>query len=579
MSAQILNEARHVVQDYCVRCEPGGYIRLVSRNEDEREFVTELERRFVAVTLVVCIRFVPIKQATTMDDNQIDPSYRFSDDILFLIFKLVESSSMNSIQPVERKVPFNISLVSKRWRQLALDMPSLWTKIDLVNVHILPTLIERSKGSSLIIEFLLPQWHLREYSLDWSVTDYPMSLPDAFDRVKYLDQYVEKLLPYIDRWKRFKIEAKSGAVNLEGLFSPAPELQALCLVSSYQGQIRLPVTLFQDHTPQLRVLNLSHVHIPLSSPIYTGLERLELDSITYENEPLSHLVRNIASCPLLKYLRLMSYFAFLPEIKQPPVPVNLAHLRRLLIKLVGPDEIYFLSSFLFPALLKLGLVFSLDDRDCRLTSMDNIVERLPILTRIRSVRVTIERDGRHLTVTGRDGLWHETNIDIFDVLILDSVHLVEILLPAFGEQFPFPALEELYFRGFFHIDNPDPLLFVRTLHNFPTITCLTLYACPSSFLKALFVDPESPSHPCPLLERLVIYYSHSDLIQIIKSRLENPRHVIPLRHLIIIGLHSVDENTLSALRGLSILVEVKYSTNDYWRPKWPIQEHRADLGL
>lgn len=521
-------------------------------------------------------------------DNQTNPSYRLSDDTLFLIFKLVESSYANTLQPVKRKVPFNISLVSKRWRQLALDMPSLWTKIDPVNVRMLPTLIERSKGSPLVIEFLHPYWHMKEYCIDPDQPGYPGFLIDTFNvQVERLDQYIEQLLPYIDRWKHFKVRIHSN-VNLEGLCSPAPELRAFYLSSS--GKIRLPATLFQAHTPQLHAVNLSRAHIPLSSAIYTNLKQLQLDyshHILREDKPLSQLIRNIASCPLLEYLRLKAeLFIPLPETQKPQISIDLLHLRHLLLELEEPNVIHILSSFLFPALLQLNMVLHLSRADPRLTSMGtNIVERLPILTRVRSMRVTFNLDSRRFTVTGRDGLWHEANTSIFNALYSIAsflrVNLVESLLPAFGEQFPFPALEELYFQGFrYAVANKDPLLFVRTLLNFPTITCLTLKGCPSSFLEALFVDSKSPSHPCPLLERLAIFDPHPDLIRIVKSRLENPHYVAPLRYLTIIGSRSVDANTMLALQGLPIHVEVKDDHLDGdWKPEWPKNDYGSRFEL
>lgn len=499
-----------------------------------------------------------------MDDNQTSLSYRLSDDILFIIFQLVESFPTNTLQPVETKAPFNISLVSKHWRQLALDMPLLWTRIDPINVHMIPTLIERSKGSPLIIEFVSQDW---EYSIRL-VTNYPTYVFARHAQllnfpIRHLCRYLEKVLPYIDRWKSFKIESSSDA-NFENLCPLAPELQVACgCQHSCNDPIPLSVSLFQDHTPRLRVLDLCGACLPLSSPIYTGLEWLNLDPIGHES--LSQLIRIIASCPLLKFLRITSYFSFVSETQQPPMPVDLPHLQCLLINHDEWSIIHILSSFLFPALLKLGLEFWVDIYDRGLTYMgSDVVERLPILTRIRSARVTINHDAyaSSLTLTGRDDFWNKTDVDIFNIVYgtLEPVEEAEMVLPECGKKFPFPALEELYFEGFLSvIETQDPLLFVRTLLNFPTITCLALSMCPSSFLKALLIDSESLLHPCPLLERLVIFDPHRDLVRIVKSRLENPRHVTPLRHLTIMGFHLVDEETMSALRDLPFAVEVKDS--------------------
>lgn len=79
------------------------------------------------------------------------------------------------------------------------------------------------------------------------------------------------------------------------------------------------------------------------------------------------------------------------------------------------------------------------------------------------------------------------------------------------------------------------------------------------------------SSPCPRLERLVTYEPHPDLIRIIRSRIENPHHVTPLRYLTIVGAQSFDKNMISALRKLPILIETKGDHNgDRWVPEWPL---------
>lgn len=61
------------------------------------------------------------------------------------------------------------------------------------------------------------------------------------------------------------------------------------------------------------------------------------------------------------------------------------------------------------------MVFCLTQDDRRLTPMGaNAVERLPILTRIRTIRVVLgDNNAFNFTVTGRDGQWHETNDNAF----------------------------------------------------------------------------------------------------------------------------------------------------------------------
>ncbi|KDQ08651.1 hypothetical protein BOTBODRAFT_118404, partial [Botryobasidium botryosum FD-172 SS1] len=63
--------------------------------------------------------------------NLITPIYRLPNEVLALIFQFAESSPYNSLQPLESRVPLNISAVSRVWREIALDTPQIWTTIDV----------------------------------------------------------------------------------------------------------------------------------------------------------------------------------------------------------------------------------------------------------------------------------------------------------------------------------------------------------------------------------------------------------------------------------------------------------------
>ncbi|KDQ12280.1 hypothetical protein BOTBODRAFT_96511, partial [Botryobasidium botryosum FD-172 SS1] len=57
------------------------------------------------------------------------PVYRLPNEVLSIIFELAESTASDLWQRSSTKNPINLSQVSRRWRDLALNLPTLWTTI------------------------------------------------------------------------------------------------------------------------------------------------------------------------------------------------------------------------------------------------------------------------------------------------------------------------------------------------------------------------------------------------------------------------------------------------------------------
>jgi len=92
------------------------------------------------------------------------------------------------------KLPFevHISHVSRRWRDVAINLPCLWT-----NIHIYTTLLwigeylERSRSCNL--DLLISLWD----------TEY---IEDINKRAERIDYILNLLLPHVDRWSSFALE-------------------------------------------------------------------------------------------------------------------------------------------------------------------------------------------------------------------------------------------------------------------------------------------------------------------------------------------------------------------------------------
>ena len=160
-----------------------------------------------------------------------------------------------------------MSHVCHQWREIALNLPLLWSHIDFTTLSLegVAEILVRAKSVPLY--------------LDASVC------PHHWDKIQFrtLQNELQARVPYI---RHLRTSAEFTIVLctiLEGLVSPAPTLKYLSL-SSYSTvyergmgeRVSIPDTLFDGFTPWLSCLELRNCDISWNSPFLKGLTYLEI---------------------------------------------------------------------------------------------------------------------------------------------------------------------------------------------------------------------------------------------------------------------------------------------------------------
>ena len=127
------------------------------------------------------------------------------------------------------------SHVCHQWREIALNQPLLWSRVDVTNVSL-------AVAAKILVRAKMAPLHLeaRYLGKKWDSTRF-----GAFQ---------EKLQFRVSRIRHLLIHAKPQRLRktLEGLVSPAPTLENLSLSSEgKQPRTVVPDTLFGGTTPRL----------------------------------------------------------------------------------------------------------------------------------------------------------------------------------------------------------------------------------------------------------------------------------------------------------------------------------------
>ncbi|KDQ13857.1 hypothetical protein BOTBODRAFT_175273 [Botryobasidium botryosum FD-172 SS1] len=247
--------------------------------------------------------------------NHLLPIYRPPSEILSMIFKMTERSARNSFRPLEIRAPLNLAQVSKLWREVALDTPSLWAAIDVMNIRIAPTFLERSRSTPLEIVVASggtyggdeDESDNREQS-EHLATEL-RSMKKAYS-LRGVDPhaFLVPLLPHINRWQSLTLEGQGGR-KLEGFLLPAvaPALTTFCALQlGYRAMPTLHPALFNEQLPSLNRLSLLGVGLPweLAPTALRGLRWLTLEGYSSNPADRAQLLDLLQGCPLLEFLRL-----------------------------------------------------------------------------------------------------------------------------------------------------------------------------------------------------------------------------------------------------------------------------------
>ena len=172
-----------------------------------------------------------------------------------------------------------VSHVCHRWREIALDQPRFWSRIDFTTLTPAGAteVLSRSKMAPLELEA-----NLSSSGVNW-----------GGNRV---DAFGNQLSSHISHISRLNITADFSDLQtiIEQLESPAPVLEWLSFVVDDECNLRrmgipsnaiIPRDLFDGTTPRLSRLQLDHCDISWTSPLFNSLRILEIQKLSQPMRP------------------------------------------------------------------------------------------------------------------------------------------------------------------------------------------------------------------------------------------------------------------------------------------------------
>ncbi|KDQ17981.1 hypothetical protein BOTBODRAFT_545773 [Botryobasidium botryosum FD-172 SS1] len=246
--------------------------------------------------------------------NQLLPIFRLPNEILAIIFQCIVGDEATRAMPLRQRAPFNVSHVSRRWRNVAIETPRLWAAYDIANAHIADIIIDRSKHVPLDIKLVIyPTRYMGPGDGDpWELC-FPTRCADVDAAAPITFDLLRPLLPHVHRWGAVVLDGVDDEHHLEMCLpgDPAPNLQKLHIIKNshfMDSEAILRIPLFNGSTPLLRDLYLSCLSIPLTSSLYTGLTSLKLEYLIYEEGVMPFLLTIGGGCPLLERLILRQVY-------------------------------------------------------------------------------------------------------------------------------------------------------------------------------------------------------------------------------------------------------------------------------
>ncbi|KDQ07284.1 hypothetical protein BOTBODRAFT_611903 [Botryobasidium botryosum FD-172 SS1] len=314
--------------------------------------------------------------------NRQNTTHQLPFEILSLIFQFTERSSANPLRPLRKRAPLNIAAVSRRWRDVALNTASLWTRIDVMVPWATRIFLERSKQARLAIE--VNAWELDAWAS--SSEGYSEETRPTQSR---LSQYVNSLKLTAHRWTSMELRGVLAFDVVQTFSFPLPHLEVLQVIKggdTLTSESNPPLNaLFRGSAPCLRDLHLNATPISLKSPIFAGLTRLHLEKITYRASTVGQFTRVLAACPDLEDLVLIRtcFAQSIPTTPSASLLLVLPHLQHIALRGMAahvPKSI--LDSISVPSSTVL-------DIDILISSWDDATmpENLPNASRVRSLSI------------------------------------------------------------------------------------------------------------------------------------------------------------------------------------------------
>ncbi|KDQ10103.1 hypothetical protein BOTBODRAFT_640799 [Botryobasidium botryosum FD-172 SS1] len=460
--------------------------------------------------------------------NDLGPTACLPDEILYIIFEFVVETR-RWLYPPNAREPLVLSHVSKRWRNIALRTPIIWTMVNSLNYSLVELFIARSQSAPLHIQLECAIL----YNTDGVVDIEGEELTPELRRHKFLlrrgrdsrdiIRLLEKLLiPQVHRWKTLQLTLVVPD-NFEELFaSPAPLLECFHYKNPKRSSVlsASPVpNLFSGQAPCLRELFLTRIYLPFATSLYSGVSRLELQAITFDLS-LQQFVRGLGNCTSLSYLSL-GQLQFLDEgspLFSAPIP--LPNLEKVIVTLDTDVIRDILSSIVIPASSHLVIWRFEEDLETFFSLLKGSLLNVP---KIRSLQVSCDSDTVNLTGRASKGGARLLSISIPEEPTQESLQKLFLDLT----QVVLPSSIDVLNLGWISNDLSHPSALSAALGLFPALTTLILTSCSPKLLDALIVRDTSCA--VPRLEDLRLGEmedeAESMLLRVVQSRMsQNETH-------------------------------------------------------
>jgi len=316
----------------------------------------------------------------TIGDQKVIQSLSFihslSDDMLFEIFLIFVVQS-NSAKALRSNPPaqFILSTICRRWRDVVISSPLLWTDIFFPAHPKYDTLIffERSCPAPINVNFDSVSCRLQD---DAALSRFAQALTKHISRLRAFTIFVPGITDMREFWGTLE--------RLEAL-----DLQTLDIRSCYQSTC--DVIAGASHTPlwrgglvrSVRVVGLCFRCLPL----LVGLTKLEIGHVELNSRDLQTLLNNYPSLSTLVIGRFGApnhdFWAPLPDQTPHPAPVLAPSLRSLAIYIDDshlPECTCVLPWIVMDKLEYLEIMFPLNQFTAHHAS---ILSRVPLLRKLR----------------------------------------------------------------------------------------------------------------------------------------------------------------------------------------------------
>ncbi|RDB20806.1 hypothetical protein Hypma_012032 [Hypsizygus marmoreus] len=274
--------------------------------------------------------------------NFLAPISRLPPEILAKIFSFRAAESVEGTNPLEW---IRVSHVSRYWRAVALETPSIWGTLVFSRPKWSEEMLKRSKMANLVVK-----------------ADLMCITPKTFEAVRLA-------LLHGPRIEELQLFAASATLDklLSGLSFEAPMLQSLSLsVPGYsrfgtdQG-FTLPDTVLTGETIYLRRVELTKCNISWDSSLLRGLTHLKIHETSTAFRPTTQqLIDALERMPSLEVLDLQEALPLVQEGAATPAQsarqvVDLPQLQHITLKSSVPECVNIVSRITIPVTTRIHL--------------------------------------------------------------------------------------------------------------------------------------------------------------------------------------------------------------------------------